>query len=98
MRIMKALFGLVAALVLGAFVATATPSAAPFADSAAKLTADGGVELVAAKKKAKKATKKKKKKGKKKKGKKKGKAGSCGTMKYWDKKKKKCVDARDKTK
>lgn len=55
-------------------------SARPVVGQLSKVTAESSVDFV---------------KGKKKKSKK-SKAGKCGTYKYWSKKAKKCVDARDK--
>ncbi len=83
---------------LSAFALTAA-QAAPRAVPASSIAADSAIELVQAKKKAakkkvvkKKAVKKKvaKKKVAKKKVAKVG-PGKCGTMKYWNKKTKKCV-------
>jgi len=61
---------------------------------AGKVAASSQVELIAAKKKA--APKKKAAKKSAKKAAKKGGPGTCGTMKYWDKKTKKCADATTK--
>jgi hypothetical protein len=70
---------------LSAFALTAA-QAAPRAVPASSIAADSAIELVAAKKKV--AKKKVAKKGKKvaKVG-----PGKCGTMKYWNKKTKKCA-------
>jgi adenylate kinase len=80
---------------LSAFALTAA-QAAPRAVPASSIAADSAIELVAAKKKVAKKKVAKKKVAKKKvakKGKKVAKVGpgKCGTMKYWNKKTKKCA-------
>ena len=98
----KSVFVSFLAAVAIAFAWVASPQAAPLGVDAFSLKVDSAVQPAAAKKikdKVKSLFKKKKKKAVAKKAppKKKrrvSKAGRCGTYKYWDRKKGKCVDAR----
>ncbi len=79
---MRLMKAFIAALI-GVFALTSV-QAATFVPPTGKASGDSVIEFV------------KKKKHKKKHKKKKGKAGTCGTYKYFSKKKGKCVDARGK--
>jgi hypothetical protein len=90
MRIRKALIAVLALAIAIAFSPLTELQAATFVSPDTKVSSDNVTHQIA------------KKKGKKKKGKKKGKKakskgpGKCGTYMYYSKKKRKCVDARDK--
>jgi len=90
MRIVKA-----AVLSLAGLFAVTTAQAAPLTS---KPATESVITLAQAKKEAPKKAAPKKAAPKKAAPKKKAasKAGKCGTMNYWDKKKKKCVSAADK--
>jgi topoisomerase IA-like protein len=88
MRIVKA-----AVLSLAGLFAVTTAQAAPLIS---KPATESVITLAQAKKKEEKKAAPKKAAPKKAKKKAASKAGKCGTMNYWDKKKKKCVSAADK--
>ncbi len=81
------LFRILSLAVVGLFALTSV-QAATFVTPSSKTTVGSAIEQIAAKKAAKKPAKKKKKKGSA------SKAGKCGSYMYWDKKGKKCADAR----
>jgi hypothetical protein len=86
MRLIK----LIALAFISIFAMTSVQAASLVMPSG-KTSVGSAVEQIAAKKDDKKpAPKKSKKKGKA------SKAGKCGTNMYWDKKAKKCADAREK--
>jgi uncharacterized membrane protein (UPF0182 family) len=78
-------------LAIASIFAMTSVQAASFMTPATKTTSDSIIEQVAKKKSAKKPAKKAKKKKAAA-----AKAGKCGTYNYFDKKTKKCVDARGK--
>lgn len=96
--IKKSLIAALATAVALAFSPITPASAAPLMGPGSKVAAETSVELAGMKKKKKYVAKKVAKKAPAKKVyyKKKSKGKTCGTYKYYSKKAKKCVDARDK--
>ena len=93
MRIRKTLIAILALAVAIAFSPLSELQAATFANPGSQPGSDNLTQTVKMKKKTKKAGKKRgKKKGKRAR----SKAGKCGTYKYFSKKKKRCMDARNK--
>jgi uncharacterized low-complexity protein len=95
MRIRKTLIAILALAVALAFSPLSELQAATFANPGSQPGSDNLTQTVKAKKKG------YKKAGKKKRGKRKGKrarskAGKCGTYKYFSRKGRKCMDARNK--
>jgi len=100
MHIRKTLITMLAVAIAIAFSPLPELNAATFVTPGSQLQTEDLTQPIAKKKGKKKKAKKKgkKKKGKKKKGKKaksKG-PGRCGTFMYWSKKRKRCLDARNK--
>jgi len=89
MRIRKTLVAVLALAIAIAFSPLTELRAATFVSPDTKVSADSVTQTVAKKKAAKKSAKKGKR------AKSKG-PGKCGTYKYYSKKKRKCLDARDK--
>jgi hypothetical protein len=93
MRIRKTLIAILALAVAIAFSPLSELQAATFANPGSQPGSDNLTQTVKMKKKSKKAGKKRgKKKGKRAR----SKAGKCGTYKYYSKKRKRCLDARNK--
>jgi hypothetical protein len=97
MRIRKTLITALAAAIAIAFSPLPELNAATFVNPGSQPGVDNQTHVVKMKKKKKAYGKKAKRKGKKKRGKRaRSKAGSCGTYMYWNKKTRKCADARNK--
>ena len=97
MRIRKTLITALAVAIAIAFSPLPELNAATFVNPGSQPGVDNQTHVVKMKKKKKAKAKKGKKKGKKKRGKRaRSKAGSCGTYMYWNKKTRKCADARNK--
>jgi hypothetical protein len=93
MRIRKTLIAILALAVAIAFSPLSELQAATFANPGSQPGSDNLTQTVKMKKKSKRVGKKRgKKKGKRAR----SKAGKCGTYKYFSKKKKRCMDARNK--
>jgi hypothetical protein len=97
MLIRKSLLTALAVAIAVAFSPLPELNAATFVNPGSQPGVDSQTHVVKMKKKAKKAKKAKKGKRKGKRGKRaRSKAGSCGTYMYWNKKTRKCADARNK--
>lgn len=93
MHIRKTLIAILALAVAIAFSPLSELQAATFANPGSQPGSDNLIQTVKMKKKGyKKAGKRGKKKGKRAR----SKAGKCGTYKYFSKKKRRCMDARNK--
>jgi hypothetical protein len=92
MRIRKTLIAILALAVAIAFSPLSELQAATFANPGTQPGSDTLTQTVKMKKKGYKKGKKRGKKGKRAR----SKAGKCGTYKYFSKKRKRCLDARNK--
>ncbi len=96
MRIRKTLITALAAAIAIAFSPLPELNAATFVNPGSQPGVDNQTHVVKMKKKKKAYGKKAKRKGKKRGKRARSKAGSCGTYMYWNKKTRKCADARNK--
>ena len=97
MRIRKTLITALAVAIAIAFSPLPELQAATFVNPGSQPGAGDLTHVVKMKKKMKKMKKKARKAGKRKRGKRaRSKAGHCGTYMYWNKKTRKCADARNK--
>ena len=96
MRIRKTLIAILALAVAIAFSPLSELQAATFANPGSQPGSDNLTQTVKMKKKGYKKAGKRKKRGKRKGKRARSKAGHCGTYMYWNKKTRKCADARNK--
>ena len=96
MLIRKSLLTALAVAIAVAFSPLPELNAATFVNPGSQPGVDNQTHVVKMKKKKAKKAKKGKRKGKKKGKRARSKAGHCGTYMYWNKKTRKCADARNK--